>query len=113
MVKKQNSDTKNMVDYQRPAKDIKQEIGDLLMEKYPPTQIEGGNVAMVNMESKISFFFAGIKVEVKDDYYRIQDTSCDSNNYREIGNRLLLSLLLEYIRNDNLDIKIKQRKRNR
>lgn len=113
MAKRQNPDQKDMVNYQRPVRDIKQEIGDLLMEKYPPTQIEGGNVAMINTDSKVSFFFAGIKVEIKDEKCIVQDTSTESNVYREVGNRLLLSLLLEFIRNGNLDIKIKQSKRNR
>ena len=111
--KRINNKKRMEINYQKPAKDIKQNIIELLMEKYPPTRIEEGNKMMINHDNKISYFFAGIKVTVKNEICQIYDTSSINKEYVSIDNRLILTLILKYIKEYNLEVKIEQTKRNR
>lgn len=112
MATKRNKDQTDVLDYKRPTKEIKQDIADALMELYPPTRIEDAtsDVAMITSEMKVSYFFHGVKVEIKDGTCKVQDTSCESNAYRELGNRFMLNLLLKFIREKQLEVEIKERK---
>jgi len=111
--KRINNKKRMEINYQKPAKDIKQNIIELLMEKYPPTRIEEGNKMMINHDNKISYLFAGIKVTVKNEICQIYDTSSINKDYVSIDNRLILTLILKYIKEYNLEVKIEQTKRNR
>jgi hypothetical protein len=91
-----------MVNYQKPIKDIKQEIGMALIHKYPPDIIDDLTDEHIYSSQKIHYYFAGIKVEIVGNIFRVMDTSEDFNIYHEIRNRLLLALLLEYIKKENI-----------
>lgn len=110
---KKNICSNKIIDYQRPAKDIKQNIINVLMERYPVTRLEDGNKMMINHDNKVIYFFSGIKVTINGEYCQIYDTSSINKDYVSIDNRLILTLILNYINEYDLDVSIEQVKRNR
>lgn len=105
------------VNYQKPTKDLKQQIADKLMDRYPPTIVESEGVPIeteaISGEMTINYYFSGIKVEISGDRITVADTSTSHNSYRSLTSRLVLTLLYRYVCTKDLDAIIETKKRYR
>lgn len=105
------------VNYQKPSKDLRQQIADKLMERYPPTMVESEGIPIeteaISSDMNISYYFSGIKVEISGERVSVSDTSTSHNTYRSLTSRLVLTLLYRYVCTKDLDAIIETKKRYR
>ena len=110
-------DKKDILNYQLPIKDLKQQIADAIMEKYPPANVESEgvpvNIEAISTSMRVNYYFCGIKIEIENDKISVLETSSSFTSYRVISSRLLLALLLRHIKDADIDVLVEPKKKYR